>query len=246
MKKMIAVCGGDSQVGTTMVALSIAEVLGKQGKKVLVVSASRNPGNDYVIKHRGMSIDDLRQYLDGDEITLTELKEAICQSRYMDIIPAVRSRSSSINYRKNALALIRKAAESYYDFIIADGGCGEEGLAASALIALEEGDCLCFVVTQQAKCLNRFMGQKGYFAQYGNIQSCYLVNKFIKSATFPSMEQMQKHLNAEGKAMYKIPYVPYGWQAEAEGETLMRCRSFAKAIERAVEYIDKGEKNGNH
>ena len=47
------------------------------------------------------------------------------------------------------------------------------------------------------------------------------------------------------KDILPVPYVPYGWQAEAEHTTLLNFRRFRKAIGYLIEDIQKGDRNGN-
>ena len=57
MKHVIGFFGGDSQVGTTMIAQSVAELLKERGKRVLLILGSGKYGGEFVHAGARSSLD---------------------------------------------------------------------------------------------------------------------------------------------------------------------------------------------
>ena len=59
MKKCVVFYGGDSQTGTTMIAVSAAEMLAGAGKRILLVCASSQLVDPWLPQSAVSSMDDL-------------------------------------------------------------------------------------------------------------------------------------------------------------------------------------------
>lgn len=238
MKKRIVFYGGDSQVGTTMAALAAAERLVRKGERVLFISAGTVPGNEYLNQMVTASIDDLRLSVQENLLTAEELRQQLVESRGVDILPGVRSDGSGSRYRKDDILKICEAAEGYYDWILVDGGCGlPEGITEAALHAAGQ---VVIVVSQQEKCLQRLKLRLPALRQYLPPHIIYAVNKFSRSAALYSEKELAEKLQCSLESMVLLPFIPYGWQAEAERRTLLRYRSFRKGMDRLLKQLERG------
>ena len=65
------------------------------------------------------------------------------------------------------------------------------------------------------------------------------MNKFVNNGTFYKESQLQKLLSCEEDRLRTIPYLPYGWQAELEKCTLLKYRTFRKAVEKIAVMIEE-------
>ena len=230
--------GGDSQVGTTMTALALSEFLAKSGLQVLFLNFSPVPGNAYLPFVPPSSVDDLRAAFLDESLTAAELRQFLVNCRGVDILPGVRNWQSSRTFPEGSAAQLLKVAETEWDFILADGGCGVAGgLGVQALQCFEDA---VLIVTQQEKTLARFQHQKEILAEKMPDQPLFLINKFNDSGAFYTLKQMKEILQCENRVL-TVPYVPYGWQAESEHTTLLHFRRFGKGIRQLAEYVEGRE-----
>ena len=240
MRNLITFYGGDSQVGVTMVALSAARLLAKKGRRVFFIYASQNPGNDFIRGSSTTSIDDLRHGIADGSLTLDELNQNVFADGQIDILPSVRSFSSAVHYQEDAIEYIYDLAKNKYDYIIADGGCGGWSLSSWAI---RKAGILFVVLTQQEKCVQRFRLRKGMLRDAEG-EVCYIVNKFNHGGVFYNMEDMRGWIGCGKEEICKIPYVPYGWQAESDRETLLHSKTFVKGMKDIITWVEQGETVG--
>ena len=232
MSRNIAFIGGDSQVGTTMVAQSTAELLAQRQQKVLFVPASGKPGDDYYQNRERRSIDDIRAnlvngYLDPEELNMN----LICEKGVW-ILPGVRDHFVGKYYTDNSMEALFQAA-SGYDYIIAD--CGDDcrmGIALSAMVNCPERF---FVITQQSKCTRRMMlMEKGIFRPL-ELKGELIINKYVGSVSLPGETELSG-LFERGSAG-SVPYVEYGWQCEIRQETLNGAGRYRRGVSAIADKI---------
>lgn len=239
MSRSVVFYGGDTQVGTTMTALALAEFLAKSGYRVLFLSFSGIPGNSYLPFSAPSSVDDLRGALFDESLSENELHQALVCCRGVDILPGVRNWQSSRSFPEGSAKQILHAAENGWDYVIADGGCGvAAGLGIQAMQCFSQA---VLVVTQQEKTLTRYQHQKEILTGKMPEQPLMLVNKFNSSGTFYTMKQMKELLQC-GDRIAAIPYIPYGWQAESEHATLLHFRRFGKGIRGLADCLERDER----
>lgn len=236
MAQCIVFYGADSQTGTTMMALAAGELLARQGNRVLYIDASGNTGNVFLPGNPPGSLDDLRPVLRNELPGPEEIRGVISVCRGMDVIPGLKHDSGWMDFKEEDVGRICRGAGSQYTHILVDGGSGRPaGIRHSALRA---ADRTVLVVTQQEKTLQRLEGWMTGWPR----STILAVNQFSTSGVFYSAEELAKRLRWEGHIV-KIPHVPYGWQAELEGTTLLRFRKYRKSAEKLVKIILEG---GSH
>ncbi len=228
MKHVIGFFGGDSQVGTTMIAQSLAEFLADQGCKVLLILGSGNYGDAYLRNNPGHSIDDLKAGIRSGKVDTEELMQSLQQKKNLWVLPGVRNPLTAKYFPENTYDVLLKNGKSCFDYAIIDGGCDYQlGITISAL---NYCDSRYFVITQQAKSLARYgLYQRQIFQPLG-IEGKMIINKYVRDPALFLKADVLKFC-AKDDAL-QIPYTEYGWQAEMEGTTLLQYHNFYKAIER--------------
>ena len=230
MKNVIGFFGGDSQVGTTMIAQSFAELLADQGLKVLLVSASGKYGDTFIKMGATHSIDDLKASIRSGKVDREELLQSLEKKKNLWILPGVRNPLLAKYFPENTIQVLLDAVREDFEYMIVDGGSDYHlGMTISAL---NDSDMRFFITTQQAKSLYRHALYQKQIMKPLQLTGTLIVNKYIKDPALFLRTDILRF--CEAKEAFFIPYMEYGWQAEMEGTTLMAYRSFYKAIERMV------------
>lgn len=239
-KNMITFYGADSQVGTTMVALSTAEMLARQRYMVLFLCADGGLGNPFVQRGLSTSMDDLRSGFRDKTVTAEEIRQNVVIHRGVDILSGVQNWHSSRYYEREDLLQVACLVGRDYDYVIADGGSGLDGLSLAAICAC---DLACVVLTQQEKSLERMRSRLPLVQENMPKRRCYVVNKFQPSRAFYSMNELKRLVGCEREDLLRIDYVPYGWQAEKDHQTLLNIRGFRRGIKSLTTYLEGRDKD---
>lgn len=240
MTKRIMFAGGDTQTGTTMIAMSVAEELAKQGRKVLYVGVRTIGGADF-----------LEDNSEGT-LTLHELELAVTDSRGVDVLTGLRKSRYGTFFYEEDIAEILRATSGTWDYVILDGGfllSEEKGNADSLIASLKDNSNgngsdmeILVVITQQEKSLRRCRKWKSLHdgSQIG-AQDClgkikFVLNKYNDTGAFYTEKEVADYIGCEAEDIRTVPYIPYGWQAEEESSTLLKFRDFRKGIRRVKEW----------
>ena len=84
MEKTVAFYGGDSQTGTTMLAVSTAVLMARQGKRVLMIAASDHSGDLWIPTSEGNFLDDLLTDLQEHSLTWEKIRQYILTEAGVD------------------------------------------------------------------------------------------------------------------------------------------------------------------
>ncbi len=240
MEKIIGFFGGDSQVGTTMIAQSVAELLKERGKKVLFILGSGKYGDEFVnigIRH---SLDDLKAGIRSGKVPAEDLLQTLEEVRGMWVLPSVRSPLTAKYFPENTYEILLASAGETFDYIVIDGGDNANlGLMISALNTADERF---FITTQQAKAVRRFLLLQKNVLEPLKLKGKLVINKYVQDLSL-LLRQDVLSLCERGEA-FTIPYVEYGWQAEMEGRTLLHFGRFARAAGEIANLFVPAEKKG--
>ncbi|MBR4410697.1 MAG: hypothetical protein IKT31_05195 [Firmicutes bacterium] len=237
IENVILFYGCDSQVGTTMTALSAAELLAEKGKNVLYISAGSIPGIAFSAAEPAGAAADLWDRTEDEE----EIRQLAVKHRGADILQGVQSWMNGGNYLKGLLSELCSTCSRMWDYVIVDGG--SSGESSMGQEALDFAGMIFLVLTQQEKSLHRWKMRREWVENRMKVKPYFVVNKFVGNGTFYKESQLKKMLPCEEDRLSTIPYLPYGWQAELERCTLMKYRPFRKAMEKiAVLIEDEKEK----
>ena len=234
-EKIILFYGCDSQVGTTMMALSAAEQLAAEGKSVLLIHGAGTPGNSFLSVELPGDIRSLYGSFADGTMDIKDLRELASEQDEFDCLPGLGSWRPGRGWMDGILEEICRISARNWDYVIIDGGnCGEISAGSDALALAGK---IFLVATQQEKSLFRWKQRRKQMEAISKDCVCYVVNKFVDSRAFYTEKQLLQELACEEKKMFLIPYVPYGWQAEAEHRSLMKYRRFRKGILKITETI---------
>lgn len=237
MKNIIGFFGGDSQVGTTMIAQSVAECLSQKGRRVLLICGSGKFGEGFWSLSGRHSIDDLKAGVISGRIGEDDLMQAVEECRELWVLPPVRNPLTAKYFPENTHQILLAPLDDQFDYVVIDGGNDVNlGLTISALNLCQKRF---FVVTQQNKVLQRYVQmQKSVLAPLG-LSGELVINKYQRD---PSLFRVQEILTLCGAgSALRVPYVEYGWQAEMEGRTLCRFHKFHKAVQSIAERFEPAE-----
>ena len=228
----IILIGADSQVGTTMIAQSLAESMGKE-QKILLVMASGKTGDDFFENREERSIDDIKANLLNEQIDRRELGQVLLKEGDIHILPGVRDALSSQYYTENSMKPLQRAASGFDRMIIDAGDDIRSGLFISSLLL---GGRVFLVMTQQEKSLRRFRYMKNKVLEPLRVTPEVILNKYQNSLSLVSSSDAAKVMGLPWAA--RIPYSEYGWQAEMERRTLMGEKKFRESILSLKDHIN--------
>lgn len=241
MNKIIGFFGGDSQVGTTMLAQSFAEVMGRRGKQVLLILGSGKFGAEFAGLGNRRSLDDLKAAVRSGRVEAADLQQAIETVCGISILPPVRNPLTAKYFPENTYEVLLAEICAQYDYVVIDGGDDANlGLMVSALNICDKRF---FVTTQQTKSLHRFLlFQKNILEPLG-AEGMLIVNKYLRE---PALFLKRDIVSLTGrKEVMTVPYIEYGWQAEMEGKTLLSFNRFEKAVTAVCDLLTPEEKRGS-
>lgn len=238
MKKCVVFYGGDSQTGTTMIAVSAAELLADAGKRILLIGASSHTVDPWLPQSAASSLDDLHPALKEGTLTAEEIRRTVTTARGVDILSGTRN-GYGRKFGPEDLETVCSLVCEDYDWILVDGGCGPpEGLT---MAALQCGQKAILVLTQQEKCLQRFAAKISGLERALPPQQLYVVNKFNDSGAFYTEKEMAGRLGCGSETLKTIAYVPFGWQAELDRVPLLNHRKFRRDVKKITGWIEEGE-----
>jgi len=242
MKKTVIFAGGDTQTGTTMLAMAAAEELAKEGMSVLCLRAGAWTGTEFLSENTVSAGEEVLAGLMAENLSAKELQQAVGVNRGVDILPGIRRGRNGWYFLQEDLETICCLAETLWDWVIIDLGSVQCCRYTLDILAL--AGQIYMVVTQQEKTIERFRKwsamQNGI--QWENVR--FLLNKYTDAGSFPTVEDMAERLQCRPPEILTVPYVPYGWQAEAERTTLLNFRRFRKAVRNLTEQIKAGGADG--
>lgn len=231
MEKLIGFLGGDSQVGVTMLAQATVEYLRRQGMRALFITAGPGDGDDYTNGHLSMDMEEIYPYLETGSVTETDTDRLFPADRHVDILHV----AEHDDFGKAELQIVYQEFAGQYDWIIVD--CGWAMQTGFARTVVRTCHLLFVVITQQEKCMRRFGRRQAGLLSRAPETLFYVANKFTASGALSTIAEMQERLHCTETQLFRVDYVPYGWQAEQARETLLRYRRFRKGVKQIATRI---------
>ncbi len=238
MATIIGFFGGDSQVGTTMVAWSFAERLAEKGERVLLIFGSGSDDQAVIRADSGHSIDDLKASLRSGRLEREELFQSLEKKKDLWFLPGTKNSLTAEYFLENTYQVLFDGTLAAFDYVVIDGGSNVQlGLTISALQACSHRY---FVLTQQAKAVHRFLQCRQHLLEPLELDGQVIINKYRKDPSLFLKKDVCKMIGTEAVT---IPYVEEGWQAEMERRNLLGYSRFARAIDGMVQpFAQKGKK----
>ena len=238
MERVIGFFGGDSQTGTTMLAWSFAERLSEKGRRVLLIFGSGKDDRFFFDGGTGTSIDDLKAALRSGKVERDDVFACMEKRKSMWILPGTKNSLSAEYFLENTFQILLEELEADFDEVVIDGGSDLRlGLTISALHICSHR---CFVITQQLKCLHRYIQNRGHLLKPLGIDGQVVLNQYRKDPSLFLKKDVCRMLGTE--TLIVIPFVEGGWQTEMERKNLLTIPKIAKGIEHLLEEFLGGEK----
>lgn len=227
MKDIIGFFGGDTQVGTTMIAWAFAEQLSEKGLRVLLIFGSGSDDQSFVPTDRANSIDTLKASLRSGHIEREDLLQCLEKKKHLWILPGIHNSIAAGQFMEDTFEILLENFKEDFDYVVIDGGSDVRlGLTVSAL---DICNSRYFVVTQQSKSLHRYLQCRKLFLDPLGFSGNLILNKYKKDPALFLKSDVSKMTEAENLVV--IPYMDEGWQAEMERRNLLFSSRFHRAIE---------------
>lgn len=237
MAKVITFFGADAKTGTSIISASMARFLAKQEKKVLLINASSELGNDYVKGEPAGCLDDLKlisliREEDVNAITAT----------YGDIsyIAGVSNILELTDYNPKILTDLIDVISRSYDYIIIDGGYNIQ--YPLPIASLSTAGKRYYVITQNVKTVHRFRVVKDNVLNAMGLATNnekLIINKVSKKPALYSPEQIGEIFDLE---YLEVPEFKNGHIYELEAKTPPLEGGFEKSLKAiAAEFMDAGD-----
>lgn len=231
MERIIGFFGGDSQTGTTMLAWSFAERLSEKGRRVLLVFGSGKDDRFFFDEGTERSIDDLKAALRSGRVEREDVFACMEKRKAMWILPGTKNSLLAEYFLENTFQILLEEIEADFDEVVIDGGSDLRlGLTISALHACSHR---CFVVTQQLKCLHRYVQNRGRLLNPLGLDGQIILNQYRKDPALFLKKDVCRMLGTE--ELVVIPFVEGGWQIEMERKNLLAIPKVAKGIDCLLE-----------
>jgi hypothetical protein len=210
--------GIDHKVGTTMIALSIAEIAAERlpEKKVLFVALNGRESTEYV-REGAESIDALRSRLESRLLGEEELCAHCLRIKELSVLGGVANEEDERYYMPEAAAFLLDVAGRVFDLVIVDGGnCIDSGLAFGALTY----DANRFLVlTQQETALSRWERKRPLYERLGVMPKAYVLNRYVEKDIYPA-DYVARRFAEERRQFHCVRLAQGGRQAEIERKSL--------------------------
>lgn len=227
MFKVISVFGGDSNVGTSIIAQSMAEIAAEKGERVLFIEASEKVLGSYIeFSDEGRELSETLPCID-DIVKGRDPASCILSAGSFSVILGGQSVKKE-NFRKNFIYKLVQAVSDSFDRIVVDAGSNAgSNLSISALSA---SDRRFFIVRQNPKCIERF---KKTAEEVLIPEDVYkkgdrvIINAFRKNKLLYSKAQIEGTLL---RNTYSLPYIREGIKCEYTKESLLWDKTFKKDL----------------
>ncbi|MDR3294867.1 MAG: hypothetical protein LBT26_03410 [Clostridiales Family XIII bacterium] len=232
--------GIDNKVGTTMVAVSVAEALASifPEKKVLFLALNGRESTEYV-REEAESIDSLKSRLESRMLGEEELKAHCRNVRNLFLLGGVGNEEEERYYQPELASRMIELAGKSFDFTVIDSGNRlDNGLAFGALTA---GTERYFLLTQQETLLSRWEKRRPLYENLGITPKAFIINNYMENDIYP-LEYVARRIGADKDEFHKVAFSYEGRRAEIEHKTLRRDAggAFAQDIVRLTESLVGG------
>ena len=227
MFKTISVFGGDSNVGATIIAQSMAEIAAGKGERVLFIEASDKVLGSYVEfsdedRDPAAVLPSIEDILKGKDPV-----SCILSAGSFSVIRGGQSVKPE-SFRKNFVYKLLQDVSEGFDRIIIDAGSNAaNNLSLSARLA---SDRRFFIVRQNPKCVERFKKAAEEVLIPEDIYKKgdkVIINAFRKNKLLYSKAQVESTLL---RNTYILPFVREGLRCEYTKESLLWDKAFKKAL----------------
>lgn len=232
MAQIIGFFGGDSNVGTTMIAQSVAEILTRENMKTLFIMGSGKAGVEYMEIEGFRTFDCIRSNIISNSLAREDLRQVIFRHRNLYCMGSVDSSFNAFKFPLNTYDVLKVQLEDF-DYIIIDGGCAYN--LAMVISALNASDKIFLVLNQQSKTLERFKDSVSRVIGPLGVEYSVILNRYIKDISLLGKKEVEVVIGRD--VDYVIPFSELGYQADIEKKSLCSHRKFEKGVMEIAEGI---------
>lgn len=233
---IITIVGSDSKVGTTMVSQTLGKILGRHGKKVLIVLQGNTRGLEYCDLNGEEFSDDIGKTLGA----IKEGGEDLWQQVGPQVIQKGKASYLAISKELRELDELSPAqikdfllkARDYYEYVIYDGGFHFD--SGATIGAMELACRVCIVTTQQQKSLDRLDYMVKAVIKPLGIVPDLIINKYV-GASYGTPAEISE--GGKWQRVHTLPYISYGWDCECGHSTLLRFPKYSERMKAYEETI---------
>jgi hypothetical protein len=215
--------GIDSKVGTTMIALSVAEAVAEKlpERKILFLALNGRESTEYV-KERTEGIAALKSRLESRLLGEDELAAHCPRVKNLSVLGGVVNEEEERYYMPESAVCLMDVAGRVFDTVIVDAGNRlDNGLAFGAL-SYDTNRFL--VLTQQETALSRWEKRKPMYERLGIMPKAYILNNYIEKDIYPA-DYVARRFAEERRQFHCVRFVRDGRRAEIERKTLRTSAS---------------------
>lgn len=224
--KVIGFFGFYQKAGVTSISTSIAKILSKDNK-VLLIFLSGSKSINYLGEKELKSIDMIKANIISKKCERIDIEKIITKVNDVDAIGDVESSYSDIEYPLFTYEVLSKIFNNY-DYIIFDGGADYKNPTLISLITNIRD--IYFVGTQSIKDIEAYKDFKINIIDLLNIEHKIILNKYVRDFSLNLKSDIEKDIGE--KIDFSIPYIPYGMEKEWENETLLGYKKYEREIEK--------------
>jgi len=235
-KNIICFFGAGPGAGTSMVSLSVAQVMSEiSSKKTCLLNLDGCYGDDYVDSASdGFGLAQIKERLINNILSEEELKNSCIKSSYLYFLPGEKEISKVRHYHPEHIEKLTKLASKTFDITIINAGSSITGMSIGAL---NSSDIKLLVSTQSLKYFTNFTNlMMQVFSNLGiSFQDFLLVvNKYIEYDGLENEIVLAKKYGMQlASVIALLEYIP-ALEAEIKKKTLL---SFNKAFTNSIKQL---------
>jgi len=235
-KNIICFFGAGPGAGTSMVSLSVAQVMSEiSSKKTCLLNLDGCYGDDYVDSASdGFGLAQIKERLINNILSEEELKNSCIKSSYLYFLPGEKEISKVRHYHPEHIEKLTKLASKTFDITIINAGSSITGMSIGAL---NSSDIKLLVSTQSLKYFTNFTNlMMQVFSNLGiSFQDFLLVvNKYIDYDGLENEIVLSKKYGMQlASVIALLEYIP-ALEAEIKKKTLL---SFNKAFTNSIKQL---------
>lgn len=239
-KNIITFFGADAKVGTTQIALSVAErIAEKTDLKVFLASLNGKINDDYIDITSDFNLDTIKVKLASKILNVSELINVCIKKGNLFILKGANSILEVRHYTPEYIEYLLQLVSSEFDVIIIDAGSNIE--LGMTIGSLNSTNYRYLVTTQQESAFKNYKRlDQQVLSKYLKIEDfLMIVNKYVDEPMLYTPYQLGQMY--DNTLVSTLPYLSWGWQSEKDKKSLLNYNDteFIKGIDKIVKLIAK-------
>lgn len=232
MAKVITLFGGDSQVGTTLLAGALSQSLKQKGSTLLIMASSEISEGYFTDSRRN----DLGYLLRLNSIKPSDIKNCIVNLPEFDMLLGISEPLKKQFFDAEMLPRIIELLSKDYEYIVLDGG--HDVTLPLCVSALVSADLRLYILTGDEKCISRFRVSYSTVIEGLGLnleEDRLIINKDSKKYSTYTLEEVENLLGLSG---FAIPRYENAARYEFDRvSAYAKDLAYQKAVNMICEYI---------